>query len=90
MYEQHCDYDSCFYPNLRTYSWCRACPGACQKHPTNSYKPPSKPQRKFDPDNGPWVGIWKKKEPLLIYEEALRILKREGYPPPSKDLDLIT
>ena len=41
------------------------------------------------PENGSWVGIRKKREPLPIYEEALRILREGGQPPPP-DPDLIT
>ncbi|KAI5404686.1 hypothetical protein KIW84_051739 [Lathyrus oleraceus] len=32
-------------------------------------KPSPPPQRRFDQDNGPWVGIHGKKKPLSIYEE---------------------
>ena len=90
MCEPDCDYDSWFYPMPENDLWRRACTGACKKHPATSRKPPSKPQRKFDPNNGPWVGIWKKKEPLPIYEEALKILQQKGYPPPPEDSNLIT
>ncbi|KAI5438486.1 hypothetical protein KIW84_024286 [Lathyrus oleraceus] len=52
-------------------------------------KPSPPPQRRFDPDNGPWVGIHGKKEPLSIYEEGLKILKKEGLLPPD-DPTLVT
>ena len=75
MYEPGCNCNSWFYPMLGSDSWHRAYTGTC-KHHTTSYKPPIKPQRKHDPDNGPWVGIRKKQEPLPIYEEALKILQQ--------------
>ncbi|KAI5432125.1 hypothetical protein KIW84_036031 [Lathyrus oleraceus] len=40
-------------------------------------KPPHSPQRRFDPDNGPWVRIHGKKKLFSIYEEGLKILKKE-------------
>ncbi|KAI5414112.1 hypothetical protein KIW84_058307 [Lathyrus oleraceus] len=52
-------------------------------------KPPPPPQRRFDPDNGPWVGTHGKKKPLSIYEEGLKILKKEGLLPPD-DPTLVT
>ncbi|CAK8566539.1 unnamed protein product [Lathyrus sativus] len=51
-------------------------------------KPSPPPQRRSDPDNGPWVGIHGKKKPLCIYKEGLKILRREGLLPPD-DLNLI-
>ena len=86
------DYDcySWFYPMPENDLWRRACTGACKRRPATSCKAPLKPQKKFDPDNGPWVGIRKKKEPLPIYEEALKILWQEGYPPSPEEPDLIT
>ena len=53
-------------------------------------KPPPKPTRKSDPDNGPWIGIKKKTKPLPIYEEGLKVLRKEGYLPPPADPNLIT
>ena len=53
-------------------------------------KPPPKPTRKSDLDNGPWIGIKKKAEPLPIYEEGLKVLRKERYPPPPADSNLIT
>ncbi|KAI5429496.1 hypothetical protein KIW84_034183 [Lathyrus oleraceus] len=52
-------------------------------------KPSPPPQRRFDPDNGPWVGIHGKKKPLSIYEEGLKILRKEGLLPPD-DPTLVT
>ncbi|MCI51434.1 polyprotein-like, partial [Trifolium medium] len=52
-------------------------------------KPSPPPQRRSDPDNGPWIGIHKKAPPLPIYEEALRILREENLIPPD-DPDLVT
>ncbi|KAI5411214.1 hypothetical protein KIW84_056373 [Lathyrus oleraceus] len=52
-------------------------------------KPSPHPQRRFDPDNGPWVGIRGKKKPLSIYEEGLKILRKEGLLPPD-DPTLVT
>ncbi|KAI5409459.1 hypothetical protein KIW84_055047 [Lathyrus oleraceus] len=52
-------------------------------------KPSPPPQRRFDPDNGPWVGIHGKKKPLSIYEERLKILRKEGLLPPD-DPTLVT
>ncbi|KAI5447337.1 hypothetical protein KIW84_014979 [Lathyrus oleraceus] len=52
-------------------------------------KPSPPPQRRFDPDNGPWVGIRGKKKPLFIYEEGLKILRKEGFLPPN-DPTLVT
>ena len=89
MCEPGCICHTWFYPMPENDEWRRACTGDC-KRPATPCKPPLKPQRKSDPDNGPWVGIRKKKEPLPIYEEALRILRQEGYPPPPEDPDLIT
>ena len=68
--------------------WRRAYTRSC-KHPATSCKPPPKPQRKSDPENGPWIGIRKKREPLSVYEEALRILRKEGHSLPP-DPNLIT
>ncbi|KAI5428604.1 hypothetical protein KIW84_033560 [Lathyrus oleraceus] len=44
---------------------------------------------KINLDNGPWVGIHGKKKPLSIYEEGLKILKKEGLLPPD-DPTLVT
>ncbi|CAI8595172.1 unnamed protein product [Vicia faba] len=52
-------------------------------------KPSPPPQRRYDPDNGPWVGIHDKKKPLPIYEEALKILRKEKLLPPN-DPTLVT
>ncbi|KAI5420414.1 hypothetical protein KIW84_044273 [Lathyrus oleraceus] len=52
-------------------------------------KPYPPPQRRFNPDNGPWVGIDGKKKPLSVYEEGLKILKKEGLLPPD-DPTLVT
>ncbi|KAI5427920.1 hypothetical protein KIW84_033083 [Lathyrus oleraceus] len=52
-------------------------------------KPSPPPQRRFDPDNGPWVGIHGKKKPPSIYEEGLKILNKEGLLPPD-DPTLVT
>ncbi|KAI5411213.1 hypothetical protein KIW84_056372 [Lathyrus oleraceus] len=52
-------------------------------------KPSPHAQRRFDPDNGPWVGIRGKKKPLSIYEEGLKILRKEGLLPPD-DPTLVT
>ena len=90
MCEPDCDYDSWFYPMPENDLCRKACTRACKKHPATSCKPPFKPQRKFDPNNGPWIGIQKKKKPLPIYEEVLKILRQEGYSPPLEDRDLIT
>lgn len=61
-----------------------------RKKKKGSCKPPISLRRRFDPDNGPWVGIHKKVEPLPIYKEALEILRKEGYLPPRDDPTLIT
>ena len=90
MCELDCNYDSWFYPIPENDLWCRACNRTCKKHPAISCNPPPKLQRKFDLGNDHWVAIRKKKEPLPIYEEALKILQQEGYPPPLEDPDLIT
>ncbi|KAI5428556.1 hypothetical protein KIW84_033519 [Lathyrus oleraceus] len=47
------------------------------------YKPFPPPQRRFDPDNGPLIGIHGKKKPPSIYEEGSKILKKEGLLPPD-------
>ncbi|MCI68841.1 polyprotein-like, partial [Trifolium medium] len=60
-----------------------------KKKKNKGCKPSPPPQRKPDPDNGPWVGIHKKAPPLPIYEEALRILREENLIPPD-DPDLVT
>ncbi|KAI5428558.1 hypothetical protein KIW84_033521 [Lathyrus oleraceus] len=52
-------------------------------------KPSPPPQRRFDPDNDLWVGIHGKKKPLSIYEEGLKILKKEGLLP-HDDPTLVT
>ncbi|KAI5423648.1 hypothetical protein KIW84_030028 [Lathyrus oleraceus] len=52
-------------------------------------KPSQPPQRRFELDNGPWVGIHGKKKPLSIYEEGLKILRKEGLLPPD-DPTLVT
>ncbi|CAK8572957.1 unnamed protein product [Lathyrus sativus] len=52
-------------------------------------KPSPPPQRRSNPNNGPWVGIHGKKKPLCIYEEGLKILRKEGLLPPD-DPTLIT
>ncbi|KAI5421169.1 hypothetical protein KIW84_044859 [Lathyrus oleraceus] len=52
-------------------------------------KPSPPPQRRFDPDNGPWIGIHGKKKPLSIYEEGLKVLIKEGLLPPD-DSTLVT
>ncbi|KAK2366858.1 hypothetical protein QL285_080194 [Trifolium repens] len=52
-------------------------------------KPSPPPQRRSDPDNGPWVGIHKKVHPLPFYKEALKILIKENILPPN-DPDLVT
>lgn len=44
-------------------------------------KPFPPPQKRSDPDNGPWIGIHGKKKPLSIYEEGLKILRKEGLLP---------
>ena len=89
MCEPDCTYDTWFYPIPENDEWRKACTRTC-KHPATTCKPSLGPQRRSDPDNGPWVGIRKKREPLPIYEEALNILRQEGYPPPLEDHDLIT
>jgi len=53
-------------------------------------KSPPKPTRKSDPDNGPWIGIRKKAEPLPIYKKGLKTLRKEGYLPPPANPNLIT
>jgi len=53
-------------------------------------KPPPNPTRRFDPDNSLWVGIRRPAEPLPIYEEGLRTLRKEGYLPPPAEANLIT
>ena len=53
MCEQDCDCDSWFYHMPGNDLWCKACTGACKKHPANCCKPSFKPQRKFNPDNDP-------------------------------------
>ncbi|KAI5391035.1 hypothetical protein KIW84_076048 [Lathyrus oleraceus] len=52
-------------------------------------KPSPPPQIRFDPDNGTWAGIHGKKKPLSIYEEGLKILRKEGLLSPD-DPTLIT
>lgn len=52
-------------------------------------KPFPHPQRRFDPDSGPWVGIHGKKRPISIYDEGLEILRKEGLLPPD-DPTLVT
>jgi len=49
-------------------------------------KPPLKPTRRYDPDNGLWIGIRKTKDPLLIYEREIKALRKEGYPPADPNL----
>ena len=90
MCEPNCDCDSWFYAMPRSDSWRRACIRACKKHPANSCKPLLTLQRKFDPNSGPGIRIWKRREPLPIYEEALKILRQERYPLPLEDPDFIT
>ncbi|KAI5424799.1 hypothetical protein KIW84_030838 [Lathyrus oleraceus] len=52
-------------------------------------KPSPPPQRRFDPDNGQWVGTHGKNKTLSIYEEGLKILRKEGLLPPY-DPTLVT
>ena len=49
-------------------------------------KPLPKPTRRYDPDNGLWIGIRKTKDPLLIYEREIKALRKEGYPPADPNL----
>ena len=88
MCEPGCTSNTWFYPMPENDEWRRACTGTC-KHPATPCKPTLRPHRRSNRDNGPWVGIWKKKKLLPIYEEALKILRQEGYPPPPEDPGLI-
>jgi len=43
-------------------------------------KLPPKSIKRYDPEDGPWIGIRRKEKPLPIYKRGIKVLRKEGYP----------